>query len=582
MDEQIVSESERNTIYRNINQGSLTKLLKQIKKENVELMLWAVYYDFCIKFNHQHVEIFGSTTNTAVIKAIFTCDSKQLDAKYIRFFEPKLKINNYISRCYIDYQDLKEAINEYSEFIPLDEEYTPLGILSKIYGSIENLDALVLENENEIRSNLIKNLEKSRIKKEFLNAIRIADSFKNQNLNLKRYYSSGNHKPDVYQKETLALLISLYLNNEDARKALVLNNIDMERICNKFNIDENLLPEMSDETPNNINEYIDFFEQFSNFDINLFATNWMFNPIWSSIGDEIDGEKIASKMKQFYSLRVLSEKPISPITALSPQTLASYTGGLEELIEQINDANNTITLYSKNEINTEEVKLIVGNLESFSNQRKKKFLSAIFGDRKSSINLSVLNNLNELLDKNIEKFNKELDVFSYLKKLIAIYIYKSEDVINELKHKADKRVENPEASLIESEEEKLEKDLILGKINDFNSAIILMMNDYKRLSLLEKTHFEFISKMNLTKSIIIPSLRTNLSISNGLINQREISEQISFVNEMLTNMTNLNNQGLIKSLETSTISLTEEDMPKCLKKTMAEITGSANLNKDQD
>ena len=109
-----------------------------------------------------------------------------------------------------------------------------------------------------------------------------------------------------------------------------------------------------------------------------------------------------------------------------------------------------------------------------------------------------------------------------------------------------------------------------------------MMNDYKRLSLLEKTHFEFISKMNLTKSIIIPSLRTNLSISNGLINQREISEQISFVNEMLTNMTNLNNQGLIKSLETSTISLTEEDMPKCLKKTMAEITGSANLNKDQD
>lgn len=157
MDEQIVSESERNTIYRNINEGLLTELLKQIKKENVELMLWAVYYDFCIKFSHQHMAIFGSTTNTVVIKAIFTCASEQLDAKYIRFFEPKLKINSFVNgRCIEDYEDLKALIDECSEFIPLDEEYTPLGILSKIYGSIENLDALVLENENKIRNNLIK------------------------------------------------------------------------------------------------------------------------------------------------------------------------------------------------------------------------------------------------------------------------------------------------------------------------------------------------------------------------------------------------------------------------------------------
>ena len=149
-------------------------------------------------------------------------------------------------------------------------------------------------------------------------------------------------------------------------------------------------------------------------------------------------------------------------------------------------------------------------------------------------------NLNKFLEEKEDNLYKQIEHFEYLKKLIAIYIYRLNNYILELEnvtnnfHSKKNHFENIDTEIIEQ--------ISNDKLLDFKKALILSTEQYQKINLLLRTHAITLSKISTYKNTIIPNLYIELSIKDGIISEKESLESLRKISDLLDNMVSNNNQ----------------------------------------
>lgn len=262
-----------------------------------------------------------------------------------------------------------------------------------------------------------------------------------------------------------------------------------------------------------------------------------FNLSWQDL-------KMYIKLKRFANIKVLPPNLDNTIS------IANYGNDLMPLVEEI---NKVLQDSIKIDIDVEQVNTILCTLEF---NKKKNFFRWLIREKTPTVTKETIDNIRDFLNKQLLVFEEEVNVSSYLKKLISIYVLKLEEYIKVLKE-ALKSYEDLSRIRIGKETTKgkmfaddvlAKKEQLEFKIRDFNIGISAKLNDYKQTIQAEKLAGIYIGKINTCINEIVPSLYNNLLHSNFLVKQQEVSTAISFIGEMLNGMVNLNNKGLIESL----------------------------------
>lgn len=555
----------------------MQSIFGNVTKESIDFIVYAfrIYFDISDKYDNDE------RTKLSILLAAINSNGF-IDNKYKAFlgkivYEITGVRETYISPNIrtIDFISIEKI---YKGFIPQlsNRQTTPDDIIKNIYGSQIDFEKAFNDFENEEINTIIKKIKEYKCGEYILNSYRIMKCLD------KALYRGELSQSFLFGEETiqLSLFIGLYSCNNFLREYLEDMGIDYSVVCKTFKLNsceinkyENIPFEK---------DLMDYYDKIiktrkksDSIEIAFECFCRIIQNIMKQLGLTMDDFKeICEEISQKEKLMIYSEIPVEAINIKSANSIAKYGKSLEPLVEEINNATSKL---SEKPIDSEQVDLIRDGLNSMT--RKRNFLENIFKGNTSSINLDVLDNLKKFLDSQIIKFVEENKKFTYVKRLIALYIYKVEQLINVLKNELNdlEKVKCDDMTsstyMIQQQETELKKQLLEVKINDFNTAIIVMMDNYKKMCLLETTHAAYISNMNVSRTTVIPSLYTNLSVSNGLINQRNVSEAIGFINEMLTNMTSLNTDGLIKSLENvSSNTQLINFMPEELKSEIARLT----------
>ena len=260
-----------------------------------------------------------------------------------------------------------------------------------------------------------------------------------------------------------------------------------------------------------------------------------FNLSWQDL-------KMYIKLKRFANIKVLPPNLDNTIS------IANYGNDLMPLVKEI---NKVLQDSIKIDIDVEQVNTILCTLEF---NKRKNFFRWLIREKTPTITKEIIDNISNVFNKQLSVFEEEVNVSSYLKKLIAIYILKLEECIKVLEEEIksceilSRRDKKTTSGKMFADDALAKKEQLEFKIRDFNIGISAMLDNYKKTSQAEKLAGIYMSRINICINTIVPSLYNNLLLSNFLVKQQEVSTAISFIDEMLNGMVNLNNKGLIESL----------------------------------
>lgn len=260
-----------------------------------------------------------------------------------------------------------------------------------------------------------------------------------------------------------------------------------------------------------------------------------FNLSWQDL-------KMYITLKRFANIKVLPPKFDNTIS------IANYGNDLMPLVEEI---NKVLQDGIKIDIDVEQVNTILCTLEF---NKRKNFFRWLIREKTPTITKETIDNISNVFNKQLSVFVEEVNISGYLKKLISIYILKLEERIKVLEETLNAYEDLSRIGKKTTKKKMFVDDMLAKKeqleckIKDFNIGISAMLDNYKKTSQAEKLAGIYMSRINICMSTIIPSLYNNLLLGNFLVKQQEVSTAISFVSEMLNGMVNLNNKGLIESL----------------------------------
>lgn len=442
--------------------------------------------------------IFGCSFSTSTTLNKFLFD--------IEFDKSKLK--NY-DEYFINFKEEKfiEKVKNKIRYNPIIDYYENL---SKIYQVLKEIDS---ENNN------INNIEDSSqllacfIKGDPSN-LRIS-LLKNRKINLEsylKYLNISNEKFDNYKNKEVNYHIidekfsHLYYLNFDSILMFLFGK----------------LPQASEQH----NKFVDYIKWLNQ------------NP--NIVEEEMEfGKEVIVPMTQDEQIRYFNNLPINKLEFNIP-AISSFGKDLSEHSFVIADEYLKIALMDSDENNV--ICNIQQELDKINIKTEKKlfFRKKISGTEKIEQNRTTLNNLNKFLEEKEDNLYKQIEHFEYLKKLIAIYIYRLNNYILELEnvtnnfHSKKNHFENIDTEIIEQ--------ISNDKLLDFKKALILSTEQYQKINLLLRTHAITLSKISTYKNTIIPNLYIELSIKDGIISEKESLESLKKISDLLDNMVSNNNQ----------------------------------------
>ena len=442
--------------------------------------------------------IFGCSFSTSTTLNKFLFD--------IEFDKSKLK--NY-DEYFINFKEEKfiEKVKNKIRYNPIIDYYENL---SKIYQVLKEIDS---ENNN------INNIEDSSqllacfIKGDSSN-LRIS-LLKNRKINLEsylKYLNISNEKFDNYKNKEVNYHIidekfsHLYYLNFDSILMFLFGK----------------LPQASEQH----NRFVDYIKWLNQ------------NP--NIVEEEMEfGKEVIVPMTQDEQIRYFNNLPINKLEFNIP-AISSFGKDLSEHSFVIADEYLKIALMDSDENNV--ICNIQQELDKINIKTEKKlfFRKKISGTEKIEQNRTTLNNLNKFLEEKEDNLYKQIEHFEYLKKLIAIYVYRLNNYILELEnvtnnfHSKKNHFENIDTEIIEQ--------ISNDKLLDFKKALILSTEQYQKINLLLRTHAITLSKISTYKNTIIPNLYIELSIKDGIISEKESLESLKKISDLLDNMVSNNNQ----------------------------------------
>ena len=268
------------------------------------------------------------------------------------------------------------------------------------------------------------------------------------------------------------------------------------------------------------------------------------------------GKEVIVPMTQDEQIKYFNSIPVNKLE-YSISSVSSFGKELSEHSLVIADEYLKIALMDSNENSVicniqEELDKINAKKDIRSFFRKK-----VTGAEKIKQNKAILNNLNQFLEEKEKTLYEQIEHFEYLKKLIALYMYRLNNYILKLETIDD--FEKNGNSIIQNMDYQIVKQIYNDKLSDFKKSLILSTEQYQKINLLLKTHAITLSKISTYRNTFIPNLYMELSIRDGIISEKESIDSLKKINDLLDNMVITNNK-LLNQKEFNNI--TERDIVK--------------------
>ncbi len=268
------------------------------------------------------------------------------------------------------------------------------------------------------------------------------------------------------------------------------------------------------------------------------------------------GKEVIVPMTQDEQIKYFNSIPVNKLE-YSISSVSSFGKELSEHSLVIADEYLKIALMDSNENS-----VICNIQEELDKINPKKDIRSFFrkkvtGAKKIKQNKAILNNLNQFLEEKEKTLYEQIEHFEYLKKLIALYMYRLNNYILKLETIDD--FEKNGNSIIQNMDYQIVKQIYNDKLSDFKKSLILSTEQYQKINLLLKTHAITLSKISTYRNTFIPNLYMELSIRDGIISEKESIDSLKKINDLLDNMVITNNK-LLNQKEFNNI--TERDIVK--------------------
>lgn len=257
------------------------------------------------------------------------------------------------------------------------------------------------------------------------------------------------------------------------------------------------------------------------------------------------GEEVIVPLTQEEQLNYLTTMPISKLeynlNSISKfgQELADHSIIIaNEFVNiAIQDNGNNRVLDIKEEIN----KLM---------KKPSIFSRKIPVSEKIAHNKEILDNLTEILKENETRMIEVIEHFTYLKKLIAVYVYRLNNYIEELKcnlENFENNQSNKGQNIFEALDSNTIKQTLSTKLCDYQTSLNISLQQYNKINLVLKNYLLNLSKTSTARNTTIPNLYIELSIRDSILLEQDSISDLNDINNLLSNIVKTNNELLDKN-----------------------------------
>ena len=353
--------------------------------------------------------------------------------------------------------------------------------------------------------------------------------------------TSINNKDD---RRTLAIIVGLFINNDEHAKYFINNDITLDIVMFYYNIDKKIIDGLKDYQYNRdtILEFDDFIESKTNVesdDLIYDVFNECDTKVTENLAEYVNTphhilkyEVVYKKEKEItpeQGMKMLSRVDVGPLEDLSILSITEYGQGLTNHFKFINNSLKDLVFNdSLGDSVTSVDELLSGIVVQEIIPKKTSLFGFLFPDTPTEkiehkYNPDKIPEINEIIDGYLVTLSKELKGYDYIKKYVELYLKKLEEYLEYLKRlKESVVVPTQDISSIDdiinytkALNQRSVKEIIDGKISNFGTMLELMKQELLTVHQAIINHFITINSLELSRSAILPILATQIAIING-------------------------------------------------------------------
>ena len=374
---------------------------------------------------------------------------------------------------------------------------------------------------------------------------------------------------DDNDREELSLLIASLLKDTLYSRLFEHNEMKLQNVIDKTNIGASAIEEIKNITPNmdlltaHFLKYVERYkkglepkEEYTSANIIKAAFNDNINEsqvietIIARIGasySDLKSEIMNGKEKEVILTKEqrleLFGKEIAPsIDTDSVSSIVIYGDNLSKHSGIISDELKELTMTDSLESSLSSISDLVNSIYMEKKEEPRGGLfSALFGSKeepsvKREYNQNAVADLRSAIDENIEKLNRELVGYDYLKKYIITYLeqidgYYAESLkeYEKIRGKLEALDRNDPNSYIEALEYTTLVQILADKVNRFKTSKVLMQHELVKVHQAIVNHFITINALKTSRDDLIPLIGSELMLCVGIeseTNALDISSNI--------------------------------------------------------
>lgn len=257
------------------------------------------------------------------------------------------------------------------------------------------------------------------------------------------------------------------------------------------------------------------------------------------------GEEVIIPLSQDEQLNYLTTMPVSKLD----YNLNSISKFGQELADHsIIIANEFVNIAIQDNGNNR----VLDIKEEISKLMKKPsiFSRKMPVSEKIAHNKKILDNLTEILKENEARMIEVIEHFTYLKKLIAIYVYRLNNYIEELKYNLENfenNQNNKGQSIFDALDSNTIKQTLSAKLGDYQTSLNISIQQYNKINLVLNNYLLNLSKTSTARNTTIPNLYIELSIRDSILLEQDSISDLNDINNLLSNIVRANNELLDKN-----------------------------------
>ncbi len=217
-----------------------------------------------------------------------------------------------------------------------------------------------------------------------------------------------------------------------------------------------------------------------------------------------NNELTGKTVKEVFAL--LESVSFPKISQIDINTFLNYGSFLDDYLGYI--TSGYVSAISKKSINDEHIKKL------------KNYLSKIKLNKSFSINNELIKMIDDFTTNTCLNVREEMLKLKELNELMLLYINKITELISYLE-------------TLKNNNDDLTNIFITSKIEGFETIKNTVIEEYKQISLMVASDFNFQNRLDIIKKTYIPRLFININSKDNLDNKKIISDAIKDINEAL-------------------------------------------------